>query len=259
MFETVELTAGTTRASVIPARGALVSRFTVGGDDVLFLDRASLEDPSKNVRGGIPILFPFAGKPPPGSTLKQHGFARTLQWAVVRQEPSALVCALEPTAATRAAFPHEFRLELTVAVTDRQLRLGLVLSNAGATPMPVHFGLHPYFAVPLEAKARAHVDTTATCAYDQRVGSTGALAPIDFSAGETDVHLLDHAAPRTVLHAHRDLALEWSETFSTLVLWTLPGQPFICVEPWSAPTATFGARTLAPGGAEAFDFRIRAL
>jgi galactose mutarotase-like enzyme len=258
-FQTFELSDGASTATVVPERGGLVSRFAVGGEDVLFLDPATLADPAKNVRGGIPILFPFAGKPPVGSPLKQHGFARTLPWAVLEADKARLVCALEATDATRAAFPHDFRLELTVALSGPCLSLHFALQNRGAEPMPLHFGLHPYFAVPLEAKRTARVETRAATAYNQRTGLTGPLPAIDFAGAEVDLHLLDHGAPRTVLHGRRDVALSWSPGLTTLVLWTLPDQPFICVEPWSAPAGTFGQRLLAPETTAAFDFQIRAV
>jgi galactose mutarotase-like enzyme len=257
-FEAFELSDGDSTATVVPSRGGLVSRFRAGGEEVLFLDPATLADPSKNVRGGIPVLFPFPDKRPNGSTLKQHGFARTLPWKVLDAAKSRLVYALEASDSTRAGFPHEFRLELAVALAGPELSLTFEIQNRGTTPMPLHFGLHPYFAVPLDAKGAARVDTTANVAFDNRTGQTGPLPAIDFGGEEVDLHLLDHSAPNTVLHGARDVSLSWSPNFQTLVLWTLPGQPFICVEPWSAPTGTLGLRTLTPGGTEAFDFRIRA-
>ena len=59
-LETVVLQApdGAAECHVIPARGGLVSRWRVGTDEVLFLDEASVADRTKNVRGGIPVLFP---------------------------------------------------------------------------------------------------------------------------------------------------------------------------------------------------------
>lgn len=250
-----ELTDGEAAATVVPARGGLVTRFAVGARELLFLDPATLADPTKNVRGGVPVLFPFAGRPPPGSALKQHGFARTLPWAVEVHERTRLVCALESTAATRAAFPHDFRLALTVGLAAPELTLSFRLTNHGDAPMPLHFGLHPYFFVPLAEKAAAGVDTDARTAFDNRTGQTGPLPPLRFGADEVDLHLLDHQAPGTRLAGH--VALSWSPNFTTLVLWTLPGQPFICVEPWSAPAGTLGQRALAPGASEGFDFRIR--
>lgn len=257
-MKTYALTDGASTAQIVPARGGLVSGFTVDGHDVLFLDPATLADPSKNVRGGIPILFPFPGKPPPGVPLKQHGFARTSEWTVLEHGPSRLVCALEANEATRAAFPHDFRLTLAVQLQARTLWLRFTLENLSPAPMPLHFGLHPYFAVPLEAKRTARVETNATTAFNQRTGQTGPLPAIDFGADEVDLHLLDHAAPGTVLHHARDVGLEWSSNFQTLVLWTLPGQPFVCVEPWTAPAGTLGQRVLAPHATETFEFRIHA-
>src|ERR1043166_1101057 len=74
-----------------PERGGLVTRFDVGTRRVLFMDDATLRDPTKNVRGGVPVLFPTPGKLANDSwsyggragSLKQHGFARNLPWRVV--------------------------------------------------------------------------------------------------------------------------------------------------------------------------------
>src|SRR5690349_16825986 len=98
-------------ASVAPARGAIVTALRVAGRDVLFMDRGTLLDPAKSVRGGIPILFPFAGRLAndtllhAGTTLKQHGFARNRPWTVIERTPTSLRCALDDDAASRAAFP----------------------------------------------------------------------------------------------------------------------------------------------------------
>ena len=62
-LESLDLTHGDVAASLVPERGAIVTALRVGDRDVLYLDRATLEDPTKNVRGGIPVLFPYAGKP----------------------------------------------------------------------------------------------------------------------------------------------------------------------------------------------------
>lgn len=245
------LTDGDAQAAIAPARGGLVTQFTVAGRALLFLDRATFDDPTRNVRGGIPVLFPFAGKGMHG--MKQHGFARTLPWAVESHTRAQLVCALEANEATRASFPHDFRLALTVTLHAPRLSLAFSLTNRGAAPMPLHFGLHPYFSVPLAQKAQATVVTDATRAFDNRTGQTGPLPPLRFGGEEVDLHLLDHAAPRT---AFEDLALTWSPNFRTLVVWTLPGQPFVCVEPWSAPAGTLGAATLAAGTTTVFDFAV---
>src|SRR4051812_18378410 len=109
-LDTVVLRAGAAEAALVPSRGGLVTRFRVGDDERLALDVPSLVDPAKNVRGGIPILFPFPGKPPSGSSLKQHGFARTLAWKLDEERTDRAVCVLAADASTRATFPHDFKL-----------------------------------------------------------------------------------------------------------------------------------------------------
>lgn len=47
------LTCGDSQAEVLPGRGALVSRFTVGEDDVLFCDRARLRERGTPPPGGV--------------------------------------------------------------------------------------------------------------------------------------------------------------------------------------------------------------
>ena len=100
-------------AQIVPGRGGLVSALTVDGRDVLFLDRTTLDDPAKNVRGGIPILFPFAGKlederfGPAGTRMKQHGFARNKPWAVRERRGDALRLGLVQDEETRAQYPYD--------------------------------------------------------------------------------------------------------------------------------------------------------
>jgi D-hexose-6-phosphate mutarotase len=57
-FEEIRISHADVLATVAPSRGALVSSLQVGHKQVLYLDRTTFEDPSKNVRGGIPVLFP---------------------------------------------------------------------------------------------------------------------------------------------------------------------------------------------------------
>src|SRR5262245_29423566 len=90
-FPALELSHGEVSAAIVPARGAIVTSLKVGGKDVLYCDRTTLDDPTKNVRGGIPILFPYSGKLvdelflPAKTKMKQHGFGRNKEWAVREQ------------------------------------------------------------------------------------------------------------------------------------------------------------------------------
>ncbi len=176
-----------------PDRGGLVTRFDVGQRRVLFLDEATLRDPTKNVRGGVPVLFPTPGKLAGDAwayggrhgALKQHGFARNLPWRVVDAGTSSATLALEASDATRAGFPWDFTVELTVAVAGTTLRLDHRVTNTGNEPMPFGFGFHPYFFVADADKPRARIATAATRAFDNVTKQEVAVAsPIDLTRAE---------------------------------------------------------------------------
>lgn len=246
-------------AELAPTRGGLVTSVTLGGRELLALDEATLADASKNVRGGIPVLFPFAGKPPPDSPFAQHGFARLLPWQVVRREAAfdrvTVACALEDGEATRA-FPHRFQLTQTLTLTPGGAELvHEVLARSDA--VPVHFGLHPYFAVDPARKAKVRVDATAAEAYDNLTARRGPLPAFDFS-GELDLHLPRPAQTRTALALGDGavLELDWDSTSQALVLWTQPGKPFVCVEPWSDLALPLGGVTSTLRAGERVRYRL---
>ena len=153
------------RVVLAPTRGGMVTRFIVSDTNVLYLDADTLRDPTKNVRGGIPVLFPIAGRLADDKyrvdgatyTMKQHGFARNMPWAIVDQATDGgarLGLALTPTAMTRAQYPFEFRLAMTYVLSEGRLTVQTRVSNLGERPMPIAPGLHPYFQLADHNKAR---------------------------------------------------------------------------------------------------------
>jgi galactose mutarotase-like enzyme len=266
-FPTVVLASpdGLSEVHIVPERGALVTRFRVGDDEVLYLDEATLADPTKNVRGGIPVLFPFAGKLPNDSyeahgrtwTLTQHGFARRLPWRLVERGSDSthawLECLLESNEETLAVFPWKFALALRFKLSGAQLTLDTRIENRDTTPMPHALGFHPYFFVPDALKGQSGVRTDAKVALDNTTGQQVLVRKLDFTVKELDLHLQGHSTAGTLVRRSGKprLALDWSPLFTTLVLWTVAGKDFICVEPWEAPGGTFAkhghAPVLAPG------------
>lgn len=268
----VILEGGESLAEIVPARGGLVARFRVGDDELLFLDESTLADPAKNVRGGIPVLFPFAG-PLEGDAysldgktwkLPQHGFARTLPWEVVAtsadENGARLTMRLVSNDATRAVFPREFELSIEVVLLAGALRLETTIANRSEQPLPHALGLHPYFRV--ADKAEVAVATDASELFDAVAGQRRAYEQPDFTVEELDWRLVDHSLPGSLLKRRplRPIRLNWFDPFSTLVLWTLGGRDFVCVEPWVSQAGTFpageGVRTVAPGEVERLSFEI---
>jgi galactose mutarotase-like enzyme len=245
-------------AEVLPERGALVSRWVVGGDEVLYLDPATVTDRSKNVRGGVPVLFPVAGrvKGPlsfggKAIALEQHGFARKRAFEVTERSAddatARVAMRLSADEQTRAVFPFAFTFDVVVTLEATRLTVELVVKNTGNEAMPLHLGTHPYFRVPVEAKPMASVKATAGRAFDLLTGNEAPWVAPRLDGPEVNAHLLD-AEPSATLNrgdGHR-VQCDSSPQMHGLVFWTTPGQPFVCVEPWSDPVDTFGKRALAP-------------
>jgi galactose mutarotase-like enzyme len=255
-----------TKARVVlaPSRGGMLTRFSLDGEPVLFLDEASLRDKTKNVRGGVPILFPIAGKLA-GDTLsldganfpmKQHGFARNLPWKVEAEraaDEASVTLVLRDDDTTRAQYPFSFAVTFVYRLRDGVLRIEQRFENTGDKPMPIQPGLHPYFALPDARKREARVFTDATRAWDNKAGqATTIRGGIDLVAEEVDLHLLDHRPREARLQrpGMRNVTLRFGEDQKVLVVWTLRGRDFVCVEPWtrSANALNEGKGIVVPPG-----------
>lgn len=250
-----------TRVLIAPHRGALVTSFRIGERELLYLDAETFRDPAKNVRGGIPVLFPSPGKLEAdrwqwggrSGSLKQHGFARALPWQVseLPSDAARLRLTLEADASTRASYPWEFRAELRFELQDTRLRLTFRLQNLDRESLPFALGYHPYFLV--HDKTHARIDTQATRAFDNVSKQERPFAGFDLTERELDLHLLDHGSQRAALHwpDATSLTITASPEFRVWVVWTLADREFVCLEPWTARGNALntgeGLSALAPG------------
>lgn len=241
------------RVTVAPARGGMVTRFTVGDAPVLFLDEASLRDATKNVRGGIPVLFPISGplkddRLVVGSesfVMKQHGFARNRAWTAAYEKTGDHVATLGlelfPDEPSLAQYPFDVAVRLLYTLEDGALTLQRDVVNRDARPAPIQPGFHPYFFLDDVRKRDARIDTDATRAWDNvRKREIDVPKPLDLTEKEVDLHLLDHElrgealgrTTRIVRPGRPSIRIDFSDDHDVLVVWTLAGRDFVCVEPW---------------------------
>jgi galactose mutarotase-like enzyme len=233
------------RVELAPQRGALVTSFRVAGRELLYLEPATLFDRDKNVRGGIPVLFPSPGplqnehfaRDGKSGSLKQHGFARNLAWtpSAVEGDTASVTLTLDSSTETLAQFPWPFSLALTFELAGTCLSLKLRVHNPGESALPFAFGLHPYFVV--TDKPHARIDTQARRVFDNVEKAEAPFAGFDLTQSEVDLHLLDHGSTESALHLGdgHHIAVRASSEFKRWVVWTLSGKDFVCLEPWTAP------------------------
>jgi galactose mutarotase-like enzyme len=260
-------------AVLAPTRGGILARLRVGGREVLYLDQATFEDRSANVRGGIPVLFPSPGKLTGDAfargevhgAMKQHGFARNLPWELVgtsAQGAASATLRLVSSEATRAQYPWDFTAEYTYSLRDRAMGIEMLFTNHSPTPMPFGAGFHPYFAVPDADKTHAQIPTPATRAFDNTAKREIPFEGFDFTRPEVDLHLVDHGSSEASLRAPGGLSvtLRGSPELSRWVIWSLRGRDFICLEPWTCPgdalNTGVGLLVLAPGETRALRLEI---
>ena len=227
--------------------------------------------------GRAPILFPVIGLLASGGytlggqryEMPKHGFARRSRFTVVERSAGSVTMRLEDSAATREVYPFAFALDIGFACGEDGLRVSAAVRNRSGEPMPASFGFHPAFRWPLPGGG-ARTDYRVTFAAAEpapirRIGPDGLLpdglaSPIQGrelvlrdELFVDDAIILDRVASRSLVFGSPGRAavrVGW-ENLPVLALWTKPGAPFLCVEPWAGlpdPAGWTGDFALKPGG-----------
>lgn len=136
--------------------GTLVS-WVCDGKERIFLSPDALYNGKKAIRGGIPLVFPQFGQPKDSEghlalpALSQHGFARNSMWTKHKSNTTSTsgtaTFVLTDSDTTLAVWPHPFRLEFAVTLTDGQLLTDFRISNTGDAPFKFQSLLHTYLKV----------------------------------------------------------------------------------------------------------------
>lgn len=227
--------------------------------------------------GRAPILFPIVGTLKDDSyriggesyRLSRHGFARRSRFAVVEADAGSARFRLEANEETRAVYPFDFRLDLVFAITGKRLAVTGELTNTGHEALPASFGFHPAFRWPLPGGAgrdahRVIFDREQT-ALVRRLDGDGLLDPepretpvagrelrLDDDLFANDALIFAEVEGYALAYGAPDgmqIAIDYPDTPS-LGLWSKPGAPFLCIEPWqghSDPAGFAGEFADKPG------------
>ena len=233
---------------VVPGRGGIVTDWRTQDQKIFYMDKERLADPNLSVRGGIPLLFPICGNLPEdtytsnGETykLKQHGFARSLPWEVTRQsgeDGASITVTLCSNDQTWAVYPFNFELNYTYILRGNTLEIRSSHTNLSQKPMPFSTGIHPYFAVNDKSKLEFDLPSNEYKVKGEQTINTFSGA-FDFNSEEIDwafINLAKQSAVVTDKSRNLKLTINYDSNYSTLVFWTLKGQNFYCLEPWTGP------------------------
>lgn len=233
---------------VVPERGGIITRWRINEREILYLDEERYADPTKTVRGGVPILFPICGNLPydtfnyQGESYKlvQHGFGRRIPWKVKETNNSncaSITITLESDQETLKVYPFEFTVSYTYELRGNSVKISQTYTNNSEVEMPFSAGFHPYFQI--GDKQKLEVEIPGTKYTDNLSKATIKFSgEFDYQKDEIDAAFTSITANSTSF-SDRDnqkkVTIKYSDLFSTLVFWTVKGKDFICVEPWSAP------------------------
>ncbi|QRG04674.1 aldose 1-epimerase family protein [Xanthobacter dioxanivorans] len=209
--------------------------------------------------GRAPLLFPIVGRLPHDELvhdgrrygMKQHGFARRSLFDLVELQPQRAVFRLLPNAETRAQYPFTFALDVAYELTGASLAIEATLRNRGPESLPASFGFHPAFLWPLpyggrRADHRLIFEQPETgpvhrpsggllsAATEPNPAARAILTPDD-AMFERDALIFLNVRSRHVRYGVPDgPGLEIAfPGMPDLGLWTKPGAPFLCIEPWA--------------------------
>ncbi|MGH7998354.1 MAG: aldose epimerase [Brasilonema sp.] len=244
----VSIKTNQSRLEVLPERGGIIISWRVQDQEILYLDEERFANPQLSIRGGIPILFPICGNLLNDTytlndkqyTLKQHGFARDLPWELtedqVTPEKAHLTLVLSSNEQTRTVYPFDFKVAFTYQIQGNTLEISQKYTNLSTERMPFSTGFHPYFLtvdknqLQFEIPSQEYQDKTT-----KEIHSFD--GDFDYNCDEIDVafkQLSGHSATVTDNARRLKLTLEYDDTYSTLVFWTVKGKDYYCLEPWSA-------------------------
>jgi galactose mutarotase-like enzyme len=249
-YKIYELTDPATNSwvKVAPERGGIIFSYGVQGEELLYLNKETFYNKEKNVRGGIPILFPISGQLSNGTyewegntySMANHGFARNASWEVIGQEMNnraSLTIRLTSNEQTKLFYPFDFTVLYTYVLEGGKLTIKQEYNNQGNKPMPIYAGFHPYFKT---GEKNLSYETDATEYYDYNDNQVKQFTgSVDLTNLKEAVVFLDSSNPSISFGStavKKRIKLSYGELFKYIVVWTESESEFICVEPWMAKT-----------------------
>lgn len=297
-YNVVILENGPATAEIWPELGGNCVRWKHADAGELLYAPPMEEMVTRPTRGGIPILFPFpnrmrdgqfhwAGRdyylPKNDSTQQNaiHGFVCRQPWRVHSVQHGSPFCLSWMQCAGSDCIPdiHDYwpanwLLNVSWMLYESQIIVSIVVKNTDDRPLPLGFGLHPYFRltsgndyVTVPAAARWELqDSLPTgriipnCA-DFDLRSAKRISLLNLDDVYTQITSTENDGLRTLGTLERGddwkIDVKGTSQFREVVMFTPPHRQAICIEPYTCPTDAMnlvnsipdvGWQVVEPGG-----------
>ncbi len=206
-------------------------------------------------KGHAPVLFPVCGRVRNGEyryegktySMNLHGFARDNEFLPESVTDTEAVFVLRDTEQTRACYPFAFELRVKYALKENQIDVSYAITNPMQdSPLYASIGSHEAYCCPEglsaydvvfehEEPLESYVVGDGLMHETYTVEAPKGVLPLKddyfvidalvfLNLKSKEVTLRNRASGRGV-----KVAFDGAET---LLIWSKPGAPFACIEPW---------------------------
>ncbi|MCE3279072.1 MAG: Aldose 1-epimerase [Bacteroidetes bacterium] len=206
-----------------------------------------------------PVLFPVVGKLKDNTfqvngekyNLGQHGFARDKDFSLIERNNNKLVFSLSSDESTLKVYPFHFELLIIYEIRSNCLQITYQVKNKDQKEIFFSIGAHPGFNCPVnkdELFSDYYLEFEETESLDRHLLEgglfTGLTEPVMIDSNRIDLSYELFAKDAIVFKNMKStsiylkskknkhsLKFNFSD-FPYFGIWTKPGAPFICLEPW---------------------------
>lgn len=254
---------------ILPQYGAMVSGILFKGREILHMEESYLG--RKNARaGGIPILFPFAGKTKDDSysvagrkySMPLHGFLKDQNFEVCSlQKESCVLTVCGDEEIYNTYFPFPYQVTINYLISENVFFTELTVLNLTDQDLVCSMGFHPYFAtsdknrLDFDFGMREYWDYTRNGMYDIMPGVPDLAQEMDYVFRGTPAQEIVLKNPVEGYSVH----LLADESFGVATINTcFPG--VCCIEPWqglpNAANTGEGLQRIKTGECKSFRYSL---
>jgi len=206
-----------------------------------------------------PVLFPIVGTlrddtyhyQDKSYYLPRHGFARDKTFALKEQHPDRICFELKSDEESLKHYPFSFTLRICYHLEGSVLTNQYEVINDGEEPMYFSIGGHPAFRLPMETGRdfedyylefeqpgtiqRWTLQNNLINTHPKPFLQGQKILPLSRELFENDAVILKHLSSGTCSlksRASRHGLTMKMQGFPYFGIWSAPGAPFVCLEPW---------------------------
>ena len=203
-----------------------------------------------------PVLFPVCGGLKDDKyklfgreySLEKHGFACNLDFDGQKLSENSACFVLKSNEKTLKKYPYNFVLTVTFTLSDTVLKTEYSVENLNDEDMYFSIGAHEGYACKEGIEACEVIfnrsESFETCLLDggilsrnkRKILPDGKVLPLKESYFEIDGLIFEGVNSDSVTLFNRESGRRITvdfDGFENLLIWTIPGAEYVCIEPWS--------------------------